>query len=245
MAQLIKKKTKNTKPHKTPIVLGIVAVVLAIAAAVSLFAAKSTGSFGFHTAGALCIFFAGATVLWLLRWLVRNAAIKQAGKEGENATGSLLAQLPASYTVIMNAVVTYDGKSSEIDNIVVGPTGVFIIETKNHNGTITANYNAHDWQQYKVGRGGTPYTKTFYSPVKQVGTHVYRLAHYLRENHINTRINAAVYFSHPEAKVNVTGTPNNTPVFTAAETQALFQYIMSGTAQLTPETVNRIVQLIP
>lgn len=181
--------------------------------------------------------------LFLLHRL-RTADIRRAGKTGEDMTGRFLAQLPDSYTVIMNAVITYDGKQSEIDNIVVGPTGVFVIETKNHNGTITADYNAHDWLQVKVGRGGTTYRKTFYSPVKQVGTHVYRLAHYLRQHRVNTRIEAAVFFANPQARVRLVGEPDGIPVFTADTASRLYHFITDAPQKLSPAMVKHIVKLL-
>lgn len=245
MAKVIKK----NEPFKKPQTRGTLSAVLC--ALLCLLGGIGCAVYGAKTGQPRFFLFSGIggaigilTLTLFLLHRLRTADIRQAGKRGEAATGHFLAQLPDSYTVIMNAVVTYDGKRSEIDNIVVGPTGVFVIETKNHNGTITADYNAHDWLQVKVGKGGTAYSKTFYSPVRQVGTHVYRLAHCLRQHRVNTRIDAAVFFANPQARVRLVGEPDGIRVFTAATASQLYHYITDTPPKLSPEMVKYIVKLL-
>lgn len=55
-----------------------------------------------------------------------------AGAIGEREVGSLLARLPESWTVF-HAVPVGDGEA-DIDHLVVGPAGVFAVNTKNHEG---------------------------------------------------------------------------------------------------------------
>ena len=168
------------------------------------------------------------------------------GIVGENSTADLLSCLPDGYTVFQDVVVRYDGKVSEIDNIVVGNTGVFVIETKNHNGTINGDYGEKDWLQSKVGRGGTPYYNSFYSPVKQVGTHIFRLKNVLKENGIHVYINGAVYFSNPQATVSISGDETDIPVFAEFESggEDLLDYILNGDANLSEPIVKRINKLL-
>lgn len=175
-----------------------------------------------------------------------RAHIYGMGLAGESATADIIARLPAGFYGIQNVVVSFEGKKSELDMVVVGPTGVFVVETKNRNGEIRGNYEDRNWTQYKVGRGGTPYSNDFYSPVKQVGTHIYRLAHFLRGKGAKVHIDGAVYLSNPEADVYIGGTPGNIPVFsysTGGET-ALLRYITSGNAQLDAETIGKVCKLL-
>ena len=171
--------------------------------------------------------------------------IRRAGQLGETATADFIAQFPDSFSGFQNLKVTYDGKTSEMDMVVVGPTGVFIIEAKNHNGHIQGSFESHDWMQYKTGRAGGQYSKSFYSPVKQVGTHVYRLAHYLRSNGQNVHVDAMVFFTNPAATVEVFGTPGNIPVY-AGQTGAnlIARQIISGKPVLTPQGVENICRLL-
>ena len=69
-------------------------------------------------------------VLPLLSIIRNKREIIASGKQGEESTAYLLNSLPDGYKLIRNAVISYEGKESEIDNIVVGATGVFVIETK-------------------------------------------------------------------------------------------------------------------
>ena len=54
------------------------------------------------------------------------------GAIGEREVGSLLSRLPAGWTVF-HAVPVGDGEA-DIDHLVVGPGGVFVVNTKNHEG---------------------------------------------------------------------------------------------------------------
>lgn len=170
--------------------------------------------------------------------------ITAAGKQGEERTAYLLHSLPDNYMLIRNAVINYEGRKSEIDNIVVGNTGVFIIETKNQKGYIVGDCQEKDWMQYKVGRGGTPYCKDFYNPTKQVATHIYRLKGIFRENKIRVFINGAVYFSNPEIKIDIENPRDDIPVFNYYNQYELLNHILSRDEILTDEQVERIVKVI-
>lgn len=175
----------------------------------------------------------------------RKTDILYSGIVGENALSDIVRALPDDYCGFQNLKVTYDGKTSELDMVVVGVTGVFIIETKNMGGTIIGDCNSTHWVQRKVGRGGTPYSKSFYSPIKQVGTHVYRLAHYLRSNGINVHVNDIVYFSNPETALRLVG-ENKTPVFSCAMDGAneIRKYILNGEHRLSKQDTLKTVVLL-
>ena len=165
------------------------------------------------------------------------------GISGERIATNVLAMLPDSYTVFQNVIVTYGNKQSEIDNIVVGKSGVFIIEVKNHNGRIRGNLGDTYWTQHKVGRGGTPYTNEMYNPVKQVGTHIYCLANYLRRKGVNTYIEGMVYFVNETCQLSLTG--NSTiSVYSSYEQEHICRQILSGKSNLDSRSVNYICRLI-
>lgn len=172
----------------------------------------------------------------------RKLNILAAGIIGEQKSAKLIAALPDGYCGFQNLNVTFDGKQSEIDLTVVGPTGIFIIEVKNLNGTIVGNYEGTKWTQHKVGRGGTPYSKHFYSPVKQVGTHIYRLANFLRQNGIRYYVNGCVYFSNDENELHLSGAPEKIPVFDDCD--KLCRYILSGDRVLNGDQVTEICKFL-
>ena len=98
--------------------------------------------------------------------------VLKSGIDGEANTARIISSFPDTYSAITNATISYDGKTSELDAILVGPKGIFVIETKNHNGTIYGSFSDDKLTQYKVGQKGTPYSKQFYNPIKQVSTQV-------------------------------------------------------------------------
>jgi len=183
---------------------------------------------------------------YLSQYMQQKAAIYKSGVDGENATAEIVSSLPNTYLGFQNVQVTYEGKTSELDMVVVGPTGVFIIETKNLNGTIVGNYGNPQWVQKKVGQEGTPYSKNFYNPIKQVGTHVYRLANYLRSNGCYVHVNDMVYFSNPDTVIQLLGTPSNTPVFTALGNSGreICDYILENEQRIAENVIYQISELL-
>ena len=74
--------------------------------------------------------------------------------------------------VINNLTLEHDGKSSQIDHIVINQRGVFVIETKNYSGQIYGNENQQEWTQ--VLSYGKVKNK-LYNPLKQNATHIYNV----------------------------------------------------------------------
>lgn len=176
----------------------------------------------------------------------RKYDILRAGLEGENVAVKRISEcLPKNYYIFQNVKVSYEGKTSEIDMVVVGKTGVYIIEVKNHKGTIVGRPDAQYWEQRKLG-DGTLQTKEFYSPIKQVGTHVYRLAKHLRENGIRVHVDSIVYFSNQEADLRIAKEYTETPVFAECDNggEELVLYIMGREQVLSNEMINKIYRFL-
>lgn len=174
-----------------------------------------------------------------------NTDILVSGMYGERIATKVLATLPEGYTVFQDVIVTYDNKKSEIDNIVVGRSGVFIVEVKNHNSHIKGDLKDIYWTQHKVGRGGTPYTDQMYNPVKQVGSQIYCLANYLRQNGVNTYIDGMVYFANKTCLVSLTGN-SDISIYSSADRDEdrLCRRILSGNRNLDLRSINHICKLI-
>jgi len=240
MAQIIKKNDDLAQKYATFRTLSIVGFAVCIICFVTF--AVTMSNFEFGGSVLLILGFGGGGLLGGL--MGQKASVYASGIQGENATAEIVRMLPEQYFGVQNLQVTFDGKTSELDMVVVGPTGVFIIETKNMKGTIVGNYDSPQWSQRKVGQNGTPYSKSFYNPIKQVGTHVYRLANHLRANGINVRIESMVYFSNPDAEIQLLGTPAQTPVFSALAngTGDLHRFIMERDKKLTGEQVVQLAK---
>ncbi len=75
--------------------------------------------------------------------------------------------------VINDLMIVNEGKSSQIDHLIIARTGIFVIETKNYAGRIYGQENQHDWTQ--VLSYGKVKNK-FYNPILQNKTHIYALS---------------------------------------------------------------------
>jgi hypothetical protein len=103
----------------------------------------------------------------------------RAGAAGEDHALAHLSSLSDEYTVF-NQICLPDSRSRtgyrEADFVVVGPNGVFIIENKSYRGCVEGDWNSAHWEVHKIGRRGTPYTKSCRNPVRQVQVYVSLLA---------------------------------------------------------------------
>lgn len=246
MAKIIKKSNKLQKEYQKYKKYSVVSLICVLTffvsfAFVGYLNVQTYGKFGFLIP-VIMFCFLGSGIL-TAHFSGKYFIIKQ-GIEGEEITASVLSELPDDYTCFLNLNVTFDGKTSELDSVVVGPTGVFIIETKNMNGTISGNVEATHWVQHKVGRRGTPYSKNFYSPIKQVGTHVYRLAHNLQSIGCRTFVNSAVFFTNPAAFVQIGGKQDKTPVFiqSMGDAARLLEYISKREATVNETEARSICE---
>jgi hypothetical protein len=65
-----------------------------------------------------------------------------------------------------------NGKTCQIDHVLINKNGVFVIETKNYSGRIYGKENQLEWTQtFKSGR-----KRKFYNPIRQNKTHVYHIS---------------------------------------------------------------------
>ena len=68
--------------------------------------------------------------------LLRSAELWERGADGEEATGSVLARLPADTWTVFHDIRWPGRRFANIDHVVVGPPGVFVIDSKNWSGRI-------------------------------------------------------------------------------------------------------------
>lgn len=90
------------------------------------------------------------------------------GIQGENNVNIVLSnfQYPSIYLHDL-LIVFNNGTSTQIDNILISPAGIFVIEMKNYSGAIVGGYNAQYWH-YALGKSRFK----FYNPIRQNETHI-------------------------------------------------------------------------
>ena len=104
----------------------------------------------------------------------------RAGRDGEyEAFGIIKSVMRDDDSLFSNVEIAYDGKQTELDNVIVNRYGVFIIEVKNYVGYIVGEEDDFEWRKYKTTRAGNIYEKNVKNPIKQVKRQIYILAKYL------------------------------------------------------------------
>src|SRR5688572_22903440 len=126
------------------------------------------------------IIISSVLILSILTWWFFRTY--NSGIIGEKKTSYFLRFLDKSrYKVINGLVLEYDGKTTQIDHLVISDFGLFVIETKNYQGWILGNDNSEYWTQVIFKR-----KEKFYNPVKQNLGHIRALKKHLPEfPHIN------------------------------------------------------------
>jgi len=118
------------------------------------------------------------------------------GLEGEHTTIEALQKLPDSYYLIND--VNLPNGYGNIDHIVLGSNGIFIIETKNFEGQIRCEGDT--WYQYK-DTWKIPEEYEIKSPSKQVKGNALKLKQYIESKNIFNKslriwVEGIVVFSH-------------------------------------------------
>ncbi|MBC2724269.1 NERD domain-containing protein [Desulfosporosinus sp.] len=118
--------------------------------------------------------------LWLLVLVVFVYGLykpKIKGIIGEKTISAFLTRLdPTKYKVINDLMLRVDGKTSQIDHVVVSNYGIFVIETKNYKGWIYGDEYGESWTQVIYKR-----KEKFFNPIRQNYGHIQALKQNLQE----------------------------------------------------------------
>lgn len=130
-----------------------------------------------------------------------QASISKCGLCGEEETYDLLLSLPKTYKVLNNIDLEMNGRKGEIDLLVVSEYGLFVIEVKNHSGTIFGKKGQNTWRQEKPQQ-----TKYMKNPLHQLDREIRLLREMLASFNVSVPIQGCVYFAN--AKKIVTDSNN-------------------------------------
>ena len=120
------------------------------------------------------------------------------GKIAEKMVHHKLMRLPEEYHVIDDVLLMSNGRSTQIDHIVVSPYAVFVIETKGYKGWILGGENAEYWTQIIYKR-----KSTFYNPIHQNDGHIRFLKFLLKDLGNIPFVPIVVFNDEEDLKVNV------------------------------------------
>ncbi len=113
--------------------------------------------------------------------------IEEKGRFGELEVALVLGDNIENQKYILHDILfqTENGKTCQIDHVLINKNGIFVIETKNYSGKIFGSEKDHEWTQ--VLAYGSEKHK-FYNPVKQNESHIYHLSKYLKAKDIYNNI---------------------------------------------------------
>lgn len=107
-----------------------------------------------------------ATIIGILIYSRFNQALIK-GRWGEKRISSKLFSLSNEYHLFNNVYIEVEGRSVQIDHVIISQYGVFVIETKNFTGWIFGTDQAEYWTKNVYG------TKfQFRNPLKQNYSHM-------------------------------------------------------------------------
>ncbi len=127
------------------------------------------------------------------------------GFSGERHVSQVLARDLSSDFVLVNGLKLPRG-AGDVDHLVVGPTGVFLLETKTMAGQIECAPDG-TWHRTKVGRAGTRYDAYIGDPAAQVQRNIFAVRNCLCQRVPNLFrgtplwIEGLVVFAHPRTKL--------------------------------------------
>jgi hypothetical protein len=143
---------------------------------------------------------------YLFRRRSRLRSQLRAGLRGQRFLAKALACLDDSYYLINN--LQLPGRADDIDHLVVGPNGIFALETKHHRGRIFAQNG--QWYQSKLSRSGhLQPDETIRDPVLQLKRNIDYLRTCINQTDraLSRRtglwIEGAVVFTHPAVSVDL------------------------------------------
>ena len=118
--------------------------------------------------GFVCGLSLAALLVWIAVWWRRGKA-RRSGRRGEKVVAKELGRLKKKDYIVLNDLLlpTVNGKTSQIDHVVVSTRGIFVIETKNHAGRISGSEQGQYWQQHLSSQ-----SRGFYNPILQNRSHL-------------------------------------------------------------------------
>jgi hypothetical protein len=130
----------------------------------------------------------------------------QGGAEGEaRVSEELRMRLPDSYLILNDISVRSGSRSAQNDHIVLGPNGIFVIETKAYSGTLSGKAEDDYLEQVKEWQGKRTATK-IKNPLPQNEYHLEIVCERMKEGGFATDdVVSVVVFTNPRVKLRIEG----------------------------------------
>lgn len=159
------------------------------------------------------------------------------GASGERKVNRLLRAFKGEgFARIKDAMVQVNGKTSQIDNVLVSRHGIFVFEAKNYFGVVLGDARSAKWEQ--IYPGTRKNSRTFPNPIWQNNGHIKALREILGHEYPNLKFHNVVVFTDKCDIPKISG---------VVKLSGLFPYLvdkMQGPPILTAQEVADIKQVI-
>ncbi|MDO4764985.1 MAG: nuclease-related domain-containing protein [Eubacteriales bacterium] len=126
---------------------------------------------------------------------LNNYRILKVGLGGEEKVFELINRLPQGYKILTDVKIIRGNKSSQIDFVIIGRNGIFIMEAKNMRGIIRGKETDKSLQKIKLGKSGDKYISEIYNPILQILGHKKGIDAFLASKGHSYRAIPILYFS--------------------------------------------------
>ncbi len=149
------------------------------------------------------LFFAG--LIWLTSFLTdktMNRIEKQKenyrrGEEGENRIVESMGQVLDGNWSLFRNIILPGRKKTDLDAVLVGPSGVWVLEVKTFSGTYR---NIGEQWEYRIGNKWKLYGK---SPSRQAKNNAVRLSEFFKADNISQWVTPAVIWANQESPLTI------------------------------------------
>ena len=233
----LKSLTRESAVLKYVMFIEVILAVLFIIAGIVVFITRD--SYGLLIiAGVLTFFAAGHWVKQYENY--NNSGFIKRGREGEIRNSDRLERgLDDDYFIINDVDLAFGKKKSQIDHVVVGPNGVFVIETKNWHGELIGNENDPTWTQIKEDKNGNIIKIKLGNPIVQNLRHVQTTKSILDASGLNSEdVFSVVVVNNDNKEINTV-----TPVLLPNEMVEYIKWTKSG-HEYSHQEISRIIEVI-
>ncbi len=237
-SQLKQNKNKAFLKVVLVFVLTLVCAVLGFGLLISILLKKTT----LHIAIPVILLVLGLIFVIVFFAFRKRYDILQSGVRGEEATLKILQKLPKEFTILTNPVILNRGVTMELDFVVIGKNGVFIVESKNYRGIISGSTSKASWKQIKHGKNDKVYEKEIKNPVKQSYRQCRRMEELFKDFDITANVYPMLYFVDNRTELKISDDAEmNVAVFNKEE--QMLDYIQNTKGRETVSS-NELAKII-
>ena len=151
--------------------------------------------------------------------------------QGEREVAEVLKKIKG-YKLLNDILIKNKDKTTQIDHVLIGKKGIFVIETKDFSGIIKGEEYSKEWTQVIKG-----YSNDFYNPIRQNYGHIKALENLIKRRNIFISI---IVFTN---KSNIEEIKAETPVIQLKSLKKFIKKYPSN-ININKEEINSIYNLI-